>query len=83
MSSTETLEVVCPHCSKPFASPLMGSGRHSGFKCPHCKLFVPVDRAGDSGDNLVPKPVRPPVPGTGSKRAICSESSVPGTVTGP
>ena len=51
MSSTETLEVVCPHCSKPFASPLMGSGRHSGFKCPHCKLFVPVDRAGDSGDN--------------------------------
>jgi tRNA(Ile2) C34 agmatinyltransferase TiaS len=47
MEATQTLEVLCPHCSKPFASTLLGGGRHSGFKCPHCKLFVPADRAGD------------------------------------
>jgi DNA-directed RNA polymerase subunit RPC12/RpoP len=40
--------VVCPHCKKPFnAEPLRGSGaRYRGFKCPHCRLFVPVERAG-------------------------------------
>jgi DNA-directed RNA polymerase subunit RPC12/RpoP len=41
-------EVVCPHCGKTFTSELIAGDteRHRGFKCPHCKLFVPADRAG-------------------------------------
>jgi DNA-directed RNA polymerase subunit RPC12/RpoP len=40
-------EVVCPHCKKPFRAQLMDGDteRHRGFKCPHCKLFVPKERA--------------------------------------
>jgi uncharacterized protein YbaR (Trm112 family) len=40
-------KLVCPHCKKPFTAELMAgeTERHQGFKCPHCKLFVPVDRA--------------------------------------
>ena len=40
-------EVVCPHCKKSFTAELIAgqTERHRGFKCPHCKLFVPVDRA--------------------------------------
>jgi tRNA(Ile2) C34 agmatinyltransferase TiaS len=40
--------VVCPHCHKQFeAEPLdaSASGGPGGFKCPHCRLFVPADRA--------------------------------------
>jgi DNA-directed RNA polymerase subunit RPC12/RpoP len=41
-------EVVCPHCGKTFTAELIAGDteRHRGFKCPHCKLFVPADRAG-------------------------------------
>jgi transposase-like protein len=41
-------EVVCPHCNKPFSADLLGGAteRHRGFKCPHCRLFVPAERAG-------------------------------------
>jgi tRNA(Ile2) C34 agmatinyltransferase TiaS len=45
--SREPNELVCPHCHKPFAAELIAGGRHRGFKCPHCRLFVPLDRAGD------------------------------------
>jgi hypothetical protein len=48
--ATETVyEVVCPHCRKRFTATLMagGAARYHGFKCPHCKLFVPLERAGD------------------------------------
>ena len=40
----------CPHCRKPFAAELIEGGpqRHRGFKCPHCKLFVPESRAEDA-----------------------------------
>jgi tRNA(Ile2) C34 agmatinyltransferase TiaS len=40
----------CPHCRKPFAADLIAGGaeRHRGFKCPHCKLFVPESRAEDA-----------------------------------
>ena len=36
----------CPHCHKPFSAELIAGGveRHRGFKCPHCKLFVPESR---------------------------------------
>ena len=39
-------EVVCPHCKKTFVAELIeGSAeRYRGFKCPHCKLFVPETR---------------------------------------
>jgi phage FluMu protein Com len=45
-----TYEVECPHCHKSFAGePIEGgrAARYLGFKCPHCKLFVPLGRATD------------------------------------
>ena len=42
--------IICPHCKKPFAGELLSRGsRHEGFKCPHCRLFVPVARANGNG----------------------------------
>jgi DNA-directed RNA polymerase subunit RPC12/RpoP len=43
----ETTEVVCPHCKKTFTASLIAGGaeRYRGFKCPHCRLFVPATRA--------------------------------------
>jgi hypothetical protein len=42
-------EVVCPHCKKTFRGELLGGQdeRRQGFKCPHCRLFVPFDRAAE------------------------------------
>ncbi|HEV8461937.1 MAG TPA: hypothetical protein VGQ38_14650 [Gaiellaceae bacterium] len=39
-------EIVCPHCKKPFSADLMAGSaeRYRGFKCPHCRLFVPAAR---------------------------------------
>jgi DNA-directed RNA polymerase subunit RPC12/RpoP len=47
MSSSENFNVVCPHCGKRFASPILEgvAERYRGFKCPHCKLFVAARRA--------------------------------------
>jgi hypothetical protein len=49
-SSDNTPMTSCPHCRKPFAAELIegGSERHRGFKCPHCKLFVPESRVEDA-----------------------------------
>jgi len=46
-SETGPRQVVCPHCKKTFTAELIvgETERHRGFKCPHCKLFVPADRA--------------------------------------
>ena len=40
-------EVACPHCKKRFRGELIGRAGEprSGFKCPHCRLFVPYERA--------------------------------------
>jgi DNA-directed RNA polymerase subunit RPC12/RpoP len=40
-------EIVCPHCKKTFTAELISGGaeRYRGYKCPHCKLFVPAERA--------------------------------------
>ena len=40
-------EVVCPHSGKTFRpEPLHSdSVRNAGFKCPHCRLFVALERA--------------------------------------
>ncbi len=41
-----TYDVTCPHCRKPFTAELIAGAapRYRGFKCPHCKLFVPFER---------------------------------------
>ncbi len=49
-------EVECPHCRKTFTAELIEGGeaaRYRGFKCPHCKLFVPFERA-DERDLVEP-----------------------------
>jgi tRNA(Ile2) C34 agmatinyltransferase TiaS len=39
-------EATCPHCNRHFTAPLLaGSASQRGFKCPHCRLFVPLDRS--------------------------------------
>jgi hypothetical protein len=40
-------EGVCPHCRKEFVAELLvaPSAHQAGFKCPHCKLFVPHERS--------------------------------------
>jgi DNA-directed RNA polymerase subunit RPC12/RpoP len=45
--------VVCPHCRKEFEAELLMASDNPGprgFKCPHCRLFVPLERAGTSDD---------------------------------
>lgn len=51
MSKVQDDATVCPHCKKPFDAKLLAEGsRHEGFKCPHCRLFIPAERAnGDDG----------------------------------
>jgi DNA-directed RNA polymerase subunit RPC12/RpoP len=47
-SAQATYQVVCPHCGKTFEGELMTAARAPrarGFKCPHCRLFVPFERA--------------------------------------
>jgi DNA-directed RNA polymerase subunit RPC12/RpoP len=48
----QTFAVTCPHCKKDFEGELIAdeAGRYRGFKCPHCRLFVPEDRAEDSDE---------------------------------
>jgi DNA-directed RNA polymerase subunit RPC12/RpoP len=50
-----TFEVNCPHCGKTFEAELIpgGASRYEGFKCPHCRLFVPYERA-DEQDLVKP-----------------------------
>jgi hypothetical protein len=42
-------DVVCPHCGKSFREELLTgpAERYHGFKCPHCRLFVPFERVAD------------------------------------
>ena len=47
-TNRHAFEVECPHCHRRFeSSPLEGgqAARYRGFKCPYCKLFVPLERA--------------------------------------
>jgi hypothetical protein len=55
MTGTSAFEVSCPHCRKAFEAELIEGAalRYEGFKCPHCKLFVPYERA-DEKDLLKP-----------------------------
>jgi phage FluMu protein Com len=48
VADEQSFEIECPHCHKTFAGAQVGGGsaaRYVGFKCPHCKLFVPLQRA--------------------------------------
>jgi uncharacterized Zn-finger protein len=41
-------EIVCPHCKRAFESQEqepIGMGERQGCKCPHCRLFVALERA--------------------------------------
>jgi len=42
----EEFDVVCPHCKKAFVGELIEgeTPANRGFKCPHCRLFAPLDR---------------------------------------
>jgi hypothetical protein len=38
----------CPHCRKDFEADLLGADtQRAGYKCPHCRLFVPAARTED------------------------------------
>jgi DNA-directed RNA polymerase subunit RPC12/RpoP len=54
----EKHDVVCPHCKKPFKGELIEGANpaNRGFKCPHCRLFSPLDRV----------VAQPPPPATGA-----------------
>jgi DNA-directed RNA polymerase subunit RPC12/RpoP len=43
------LEVECPHCHKAFTAEVIEgtAARYRGFKCPHCRLFVPAAHGED------------------------------------
>jgi len=45
-----TFEVDCPHCHRRFRAELLSpdSPRQTGFKCPHCRLFVSYDRTANT-----------------------------------
>jgi DNA-directed RNA polymerase subunit RPC12/RpoP len=46
--AAQVYEVECPHCHKLFEAELLtddSASRPDGFKCPHCRLFVPFERA--------------------------------------
>ena len=46
MAGVEKYDVTCPHCKKSFRGELIGADENRrGFKCPHCRLFVPIERA--------------------------------------
>ncbi len=48
-------DVTCPHCRRAFREELLTgpAARYTGFKCPHCRLFVPYERA-DEKDLVEP-----------------------------
>ena len=50
MSNVPAQAIVCPHCKKTFSADLLDGDaeRYRGFKCPHCRLFVPAGRVSDT-----------------------------------
>ena len=55
-AQTTVYDVTCPHCGKPFREELLTgpARRYNGFKCPHCRLFVPLERV--EPDGRAPEP---------------------------
>ena len=45
MANPAEQSLLCPHCRKTFSAGLLGTGTaRAGYKCTHCKLFVPLER---------------------------------------
>lgn len=44
--ASASYDIRCPHCKKQFTADVMpgSASRYNGFKCPHCRLFVPLER---------------------------------------
>jgi DNA-directed RNA polymerase subunit RPC12/RpoP len=39
-------ELTCAHCHKTFRADVLGPNTElAGVKCPHCRLFMPLERA--------------------------------------
>jgi DNA-directed RNA polymerase subunit RPC12/RpoP len=46
MAKNAPPELVCAHCGKTFSADVLGSNTElAGVKCPHCRLFMPLERA--------------------------------------
>ena len=47
---TVTYSMACPHCKREFEAELLegSAARYNGFKCPHCRLFVPLERVDET-----------------------------------
>ena len=40
---------TCVHCGKAFHAEVLGpESEQAGVKCPHCKLFMPLERVEES-----------------------------------
>jgi phage FluMu protein Com len=52
MASAPVLhDLICVHCGKPFrAEVLAPDSELAGVKCPHCKLFMPLERVEHTED---------------------------------
>jgi tRNA(Ile2) C34 agmatinyltransferase TiaS len=56
MADDAQAAITCPHCGGESEPELLAgdAGRLRGFKCPHCNLFVPEDRAEDADETALP-----------------------------
>jgi phage FluMu protein Com len=54
MADAQTLQdVICVHCRKSFrAEVLAADSEQAGVKCPHCKLFMPLERVEQTADGV-------------------------------
>jgi DNA-directed RNA polymerase subunit RPC12/RpoP len=42
---SEVQNVVCVHCGKAFEAQILSANtQQAGVKCPHCRLFMPLER---------------------------------------
>jgi phage FluMu protein Com len=50
MTETPSVQdVICVHCRKTFDAEILApSTEHAGLKCPHCRLFMPIERLADN-----------------------------------
>jgi DNA-directed RNA polymerase subunit RPC12/RpoP len=45
MAESIEKDVVCVHCRRSFGAEVLSpESARAGFKCPHCKLFMPLER---------------------------------------
>ena len=43
--------MTCVHCRKAFHAEVLGpESEQAGVKCPHCKLFMPLERVEERAD---------------------------------